>query len=101
VSLDVARGRDGRARRPERLGKVDVARAARGHAPSAAGTIAVAGRPIADYERRALARLVAVVPQDTSVTFPYTVAEMVLMGRAPHRPPLGLEAPATSRSPSR
>ena len=25
------------------------------------------------------------------MTFPYTVAEMVLMGRAPHRPPLGLE----------
>ncbi len=55
------------------------------------GTVAVEGKPIADYDRRALARLVAVVPQDTVVTFPYTVAEMVLMGRAPHRPPLGLE----------
>ena len=58
-----------------------------------AGTVAIEGRPIGEYARRALARLVAVVPQDTTVTFPYTVAEMVLMGRAPHRPPLGLEGP--------
>ncbi len=58
-----------------------------------AGAVAVRGRPIGSYERRALARLVGVVPQDTTVTFPYTVTEMVLMGRAPHRPPLGLEGP--------
>ncbi len=38
-----------------------------------------------------------VVPQDTSVTSPYTVTEMVLMGRAPHRPPLGHEG--ASRDP--
>jgi iron complex transport system ATP-binding protein len=58
-----------------------------------AGTITVAGRPIGSWERRALACRVAVVPQETEVAFPYTVAEMVLMGRAPHRPPLGLEGP--------
>ncbi len=56
-----------------------------------AGTVTVEGRPIASIPRRELARIVAVVPQDTVVGFPYTVAEMVLMGRAPHRRPLGLE----------
>jgi iron complex transport system ATP-binding protein len=39
----------------------------------------------------ALARCVAVVPQDTAVEFDFTGFEMVLMGRAPHIGPLGRE----------
>lgn len=91
VSLSVARGSMLALAGPNGSGKSTLLALLAGTRRLQQGTIAVAGRPIADYERRALARLVAVVPQDTVVTFPYTVAEMVLMGRAPHRPPLGLE----------
>jgi iron complex transport system ATP-binding protein len=56
-----------------------------------AGTVRLAGRPLAAYDRRALARTVAVVPQETAVAFPYRVAEMVLIGRAPFLSGLGLE----------
>jgi iron complex transport system ATP-binding protein len=35
-------------------------------------------------KRKELARLVAVVPQDSSLVFPLTVEEVVLMGRSPH-----------------
>jgi iron complex transport system ATP-binding protein len=36
------------------------------------------------FSRTAIARRIAFVPQDNSIQFPFTVAEIVLMGRAPH-----------------
>ena len=93
VTLAVPRGAMLALAGPNGSGKSTLLALLAGTRRAQQGSIAVAGRPIGDYERRALARLVAVVPQDTVVTFPYTVAEMVLMGRAPHRPPLGLEGP--------
>jgi iron complex transport system ATP-binding protein len=91
VSLDVARGSMLALAGPNGSGKSTLLGLLAGTRRPANGAVTLDGRRVAEYDRRALARLVAVVPQDTSVTFPYTVAEMVLMGRAPHRPPLGLE----------
>jgi len=48
------------------------------------GRVLLAGVPIESLSRRELARQVAVVPQDTQVAFPFSVAEVVLMGRSPH-----------------
>jgi iron complex transport system ATP-binding protein len=56
-----------------------------------AGTVFLAGRDLQAHARRALARRIAVVPQETAPVFAYTVAEMVLLGRAPHLRGLGLE----------
>src|SRR5206468_120019 len=58
------------------------------------GTVEVEGRPLASYARRDLARVVAVVPQETVAAFPFTVGEMVLMGRAPRVGRLALEGEA-------
>ncbi|MFO0773785.1 MAG: ABC transporter ATP-binding protein [Nitrospiraceae bacterium] len=49
------------------------------------GRIAIEGRELRDWPTRELARAVAVVPQDAPPVFPFTVAEMVLMGRYPHQ----------------
>jgi iron complex transport system ATP-binding protein len=57
------------------------------------GCVRVAGRPLPSYSRRRLARGVAVVPQETRFPFPFRVAEVVLMGRAPHLGWLGFEGP--------
>ena len=46
------------------------------------GQINMNGRDVRSYGRRELSRLVAVVPQESQVVFPYTVAEIVLMARA-------------------
>jgi iron complex transport system ATP-binding protein len=50
------------------------------------GEILIAGRPLAALARAAAARDIAVVPQDVPQGFPYTVEELVLMGRYPHAP---------------
>jgi iron complex transport system ATP-binding protein len=57
-----------------------------------AGEVRIDGRSLASHGRRELARVVALVPQETSVPFPFSVAEVVLMGRAPHLGLLGFES---------
>ena len=48
------------------------------------GSIWLMGRDIASMKQREIARVMAVVPQGTSIAFPFTVREIVLMGRSPH-----------------
>jgi iron complex transport system ATP-binding protein len=50
------------------------------------GTIEVDGTPLAAMARAEIARRVAVVPQDMPQGLPFTVRELVLMGRYPHAP---------------
>ena len=56
------------------------------------GSITLTGRPLSDFSRRDLARRIAYVPQDTLWVFPYTVLEVVLMGRSPHVGRSGFES---------
>ena len=55
------------------------------------GEVKLNGREIETYGRRELSRLFAVVSQESRVNFPYTVAEMVLMGRASSHSSFALE----------
>ncbi len=48
------------------------------------GIVSLHGRDISTIRGRELARMLAVVPQDSPVAFEFTVLEVVLMGRAPH-----------------
>ena len=57
-----------------------------------AGSIALDGRSLASYSRHDLAKKIAYVPQDTLWVFPYTVLEIVLMGRSPHIGRTGFES---------
>ena len=50
-----------------------------------AGAIRILGKDLTSWERRELARSVAVVPQQFQLSFPFTVEEVVLLGRVPHR----------------
>ena len=53
----------------------------------------LSGTPLRAFPRRALARLVGYVPQETHVAAGFTVLETVLLGRSPHTGALGFEAP--------
>ena len=48
------------------------------------GTVHMGGRPLERLPQAEIARTVALVPQQQPQLFPFTVAEMVLMGRFPH-----------------
>jgi iron complex transport system ATP-binding protein len=55
------------------------------------GELKILNRSIDQYHRNALARTIAFVPQMTFADFPFTVTEIVLMGRSPYLGMLGLE----------
>ncbi len=49
-----------------------------------AGSIRLKGRDLGSFTRLELSRVLAYVPQDLPWVFPFTVEEVVLMGRSPH-----------------
>ncbi|MGI5862473.1 MAG: ABC transporter ATP-binding protein [Myxococcales bacterium] len=55
------------------------------------GSVLVEGVPIERLTRREIARRIALVAQDPPADVPFTVFELVLMGRAPHQGRLALE----------
>lgn len=75
-------------------GKTTLLRVAAGLLAPDRGEVFLGEQPMASFRRRDLAREIALVPQDTTVPFPYSVLELVLMGRAPHLGWLGFETAA-------
>lgn len=72
---------------PNGAGKSTLIRVLTGLHPPLAGAVRVFGRPIADLRAAERARLIAVVPQELKTPMAYTVAELVMMGRAVHLKP--------------
>ena len=93
VSLDVARGGLVGVLGPNGSGKTTLLRLLGGLLPAASGRITIDGRDVGHMARRDLARRIAVVPQETRLSFDYSVLEVVLMGRYPHLGPFELESP--------
>jgi iron complex transport system ATP-binding protein len=76
---------------PNGAGKTTLVRALAGLLSLHAGSVSLGGMSIERVSRRAIARQLAVVPQEASVPFPFQVWEMVAMGRAPYLGALGRE----------
>jgi iron complex transport system ATP-binding protein len=77
---------------PNGSGKSTLLRLLSGVVPSWSGHVRVEGRPLESYTPRELSRRVAVVPQETHIEFPFTVMEVVLLGRTPHLSALAFES---------
>jgi iron complex transport system ATP-binding protein len=69
---------------PNGAGKSTLLRAACGQIPLSGGRVEVNGNSLDRLSRRQIARAVCLLPQDASLTFPFTVREVVAMGRNPH-----------------
>ncbi len=48
------------------------------------GLVKMENEPLGEWSRAECAKFRAVLPQDSPLNFPFTVSEVVLMGRAPH-----------------
>ncbi|MCX7592046.1 MAG: ABC transporter ATP-binding protein [Kiritimatiellae bacterium] len=57
------------------------------------GTIRIQGRPVESYSPIELARVVGYVPQSDGRSFPFTVYEIVMMGRYPYLSPFSSPRP--------
>jgi iron complex transport system ATP-binding protein len=75
-------------------GKTTLFRVATRVLPVTRGSVRIGGAPLDSLSRAALARALAVVPQEAHVAFPFSVAEIVLMGRSPHLGAWGFESRA-------
>ncbi|MDE0911397.1 MAG: ABC transporter ATP-binding protein [Myxococcota bacterium] len=74
-------------------GKTTLLRVATRVLAAESGTVTLGGTATKNFGRGELARALATVPQDTALPYPFTALEVVLMGRAPHQPLLGLDRP--------
>jgi iron complex transport system ATP-binding protein len=92
VSLRVGRGEVVGLVGRNGAGKTTLLRVASRSLEADHGRVEIGGRPIGQLSRRQLARLVATVPQDMHVPFPYRAGEIVLMGRTAHQGLLGFES---------
>jgi iron complex transport system ATP-binding protein len=78
---------------PNGSGKTTMLRVLAGTRRPSSGTVLLDGHDIRRIPRAALARRMAVVPQETQLAFDYTVVEVVLMGRYPHLGTFEIEGP--------
>lgn len=75
---------------PNGSGKTTLLKVLCGILLARAGSVTWNGRNLATLKRRDIAKRIALVPQELTVPFAFTVEEMVLLGRTPHvRPLLG------------
>ena len=84
VSLEVAPGEVHALLGPNGAGKSTLLKILAGELAPSRGPAAMNGRALESWSPAEAARRRAVVPQFTSVTFPFTAAEVVALGRAPH-----------------
>lgn len=84
VSFQVAEGEFFIITGPNGSGKTTLLKSITGMEGIQKGNIVINGQDLSEYSRRELARTVAYVPQNPQQDYPFTVQEIVLMGRSPH-----------------
>ena len=69
---------------PNGAGKTTLLNLLCGAVSPSAGSLRLGDRPMADWSVRERARAQAVLPQQSTLNFPYSVEEVILLGRTPH-----------------
>lgn len=92
LSIRVEPGRVHVVLGPNGAGKSTLLRLLAGEIAPCRGEVALDGRPLGRWQPAELARRRAVLPQQESLRFSFTAAEVVSLGRLPHGPPRGDDA---------
>jgi iron complex transport system ATP-binding protein len=69
---------------PNGSGKTTILDLLAGHRQPTTGKIRLDGRGLSSYSKPELSKKIALVPQNFYINFPFTVKEIVMMGRYPH-----------------
>jgi iron complex transport system ATP-binding protein len=91
VSFEVRQGEFMGIIGPNGSGKTTLLKIIDGILKPQEGECRINGIPCRRFKRMELARKIAVVPQDAGIVFPFSVLEVVLMGRTPHMGKLTFE----------
>lgn len=91
VSLKVESGEFVGMIGPNGCGKTTLLRVISGVLAPVSGRVTLDGEDVRRIPRRRMAQSVACLAQEVTLDFPFTVREVVLMGRSPHLPRLGWE----------
>lgn len=86
ISLSFASGRFCGIIGPNGSGKTTLLDLLAKHRKPTLGRIAYKGKDLESYSAKQLSREIALVPQNFYINFPFTVKEVVMMGRYPHIP---------------
>lgn len=84
VSLEVSVGELLALIGPNGAGKSSLIHTIIGDQPEMTGSVTFDGREIGRYTDRERARRIALLPQSSLLTFPFTVRDVVMLGRSPH-----------------
>lgn len=77
---------------PNGSGKTTLLRIMAGVLKPQGGEVTVKEKSLSAYSSRQRAKVIAMVPQELDILFPFTVLEVVLMGRWPYLKPLAWES---------
>lgn len=89
LSFSLPRGKACALLGPNGAGKTTIMDLSLGWLHPTGGSILLDGRDLRHWSTRRQGRFMALVPQDETIHFDYSVTEYVLLGRAPYLPPLG------------
>ena len=84
ISFSLAPGEVTAVIGPNGAGKTTLLRVVAGELPASSGRVQIAGQEQAQWSLAQRARQLAVLPQASGLNFPFTVAEVVALGRSPH-----------------
>ena len=91
ISFDINKGEIFIVIGPNGSGKTTLMKAISGLIKIKRNTVCIFDKLYEQYSRRSLAKTIAFVPQQIPSDFPFTVEELVMLGRSPHLGILGLD----------